>query len=139
MRGAYVPAVTLVVAWVNSQTDWLVGPGHPLSGGASRRRRRSPGQGAYAHLMLIQSGRDPSEAPIHAAVLSASIYGATEANAEAAAVAYANLLDSQQGEGANIGAAQLLVIDGITGPLESPDGDEARYLVDATFHLTPLA
>jgi hypothetical protein len=139
LQGAYLPAETLIVAWINAQ-GWLVGAGNPLPLGAIRanRRRRSPGQGAYAAISLIASSRDPSEAPIHAAVLSASVYGMTDENAEAAAVAYANLLDQTDGQPVNLGTATLLIADSITGPLYSPDGDEHRYLVDATCHLTPI-
>jgi hypothetical protein len=124
LQGAYLPAETLIVAWINAQ-GWLVGAGNPLPLGAIRanRRRRSPGQGAYAAISLIASSRDPSEAPIHA---------------EAAAVAYANLLDQTDGQPVNLGTATLLIADSITGPLYSPDGDEHRYLVDATCHLTPI-
>lgn len=137
---AFVDAVAATIEWVNTQPD-LVGAGSPLQGGAHRWRERSPGQGAYALIVYAGGGRAESEAPIHEARISASIYAGSEPAARVAAVAYANLLDQVEYLTPITlpeSGAVLLSVDSITGPLHQPDIGEERYIVDAVLHLTSI-
>lgn len=134
----FVDAEGAVAAWVNVQTDTLVGQDNPLAKGAHLHELRGASTVCYALLSLI--GGSPvlaAESPDHRARISASIYGPTKEAATAAAVAYANAVVALDGRAAAMGDATCLVVDpdSITGPLWSPDGAGPRLLVDCDFWL----
>jgi hypothetical protein len=131
----YADPLTAIIEWVNRSP--IVGRGKPLAGGASDERRRSPGQGAYVYLTWIATARDGSDGDLTLPVLSGSVYGMDERNARKAAVAYAQLIARLDGDPITSGGALVLCADQVTGPSWIPDGREPRYLVDATFSITP--
>ncbi len=136
-----VDAVEAVRAWINAQPT-LVGAGQPLPLGAHRWRERSPGQGAYAFLVLAGGGPDPTEAPIQQARVSASVYAGTLDAARTAAIALFNAYAATVWQPNPTvtwpdGSALLLAVDDITGPQQLPD-TEPGYLVDAVFTLQPI-
>ena len=135
---AYVDASGAFVALINGNAA-LVGAGKPLAGGADIKRRRSPGQGAYAHVTWIASPNEPSEAAIHNAVLSSAVCGMTDDNARRAAVALANYLRSLDGSPVSLPTegAVLLAVETVTGPSLLP-GNEFAYLVDALVNFEPI-
>lgn len=135
----YVAAVTLVRAWITSQTG-LVGPGKPITLGAFRQHPRSPGHGAYILLSRIgRAGDLVAEELIDSPRISASIYAGTDEAAELAAVAYANAVAALAGQPATVGAATFLLADDVVGPLLVDNHDSEReqwqYLVDASFYV----
>jgi hypothetical protein len=133
---AYVDALATCIELINRSP--IVGAGKPLAGGAVDTRPRSPGSGAVAFVTWIASPWEPSEAAIHNALLSCSVYGATDANARRGAIALANLLRGIDGDPIAFPAlgAQLDCVEQITGPSLLP-GNEYAYLVDALLNLTP--
>jgi hypothetical protein len=134
---AYVDALDVCIALINSSA--IVGADKPLAGGAVETRPRSPGSGAIAVVTWIASPWEPSEAAIHNAVLSCSVYGTTDANARRGAVALANLLRGIDGNPIPFPAlgAALDCVEQITGPSLLP-GNEYAYLVDAVCNLQPM-
>jgi hypothetical protein len=135
----YVPAVTIVLAWLNG-IETLTGPGRPIELGAFREHPRSPARGAYILLSRIgRAGDLIAEETLDSPRISASIYAGTDEAAETAAIAYANTVASLTGIPAAMGDAQCLVADDIVGPLAVDNHDSEReqyqYLVDASFYM----
>jgi len=126
--------------YINSLTDTLVGPGHPLTLGAHLHRLRSPARGCYAILTTVGTPVAlDEEGTIGAGRISASIYSATSReNAAIAAVEYANMLNSLTITTPVVGNVRLMTVDAITGPLYVPDVDEERYLVDCDLYVASL-
>jgi len=135
---AFVDAEAVVRDWVNGLQDDLVGTGRPLPLGAHLKRLRSPDHGAYLQLSLVTSDDEYSGGGATRARVSGAIRAATKGGAAAAAIAYANTLRRLYAGNTRVGAAVILVVDGITGPFYLPDGDEERYVVDADLYLAPL-
>lgn len=128
----------IVKNWINTRGD-LVGAGKPLVRGAFLNRQK--GAGTYAYIIVV--GTPPNltaETPIARARISATIYGATKQAANNAAVAYANVLESMNGNPEPMGDYKCLVVDNISGPLPLDEHlttrEEYRYLVDADFWIT---
>lgn len=139
---AFVDAESVVRAWLNSRTGTLVGVGNPLPLGVHLRALRSPDRGAYAIMERIGGFDDRGDAPIDTARLSFQVYASTKEAAAIAATALANELrtglDGTQRTVVVDGATRrILGVDSITGPSFYPDGDEARYVVDALILVTP--
>ncbi len=134
---AYVDALSVCINLINRSA--IVGAGKALAGGAVEKRPRSPGEGAVAHVTWIASPWESSEAAIHNALLSCSVYGATDANARRGAVALANLLRNLDGAPVLFPAlgAQLDCVEQVTGPSLLRGGEHA-YLVDALLNLSPI-
>lgn len=135
----YLPAVTIVRAWLNS-IDTLSGPGNPIARGAHRRHPRSPGQGAYVLLSRIgRAGDLVAEDLLDSPRISASIYAGTDEAAELAAVAYCNTVSSLTGAPAVMADARCLTADDVVGPLivdnHDSDREQWQYLVDASFYI----
>jgi hypothetical protein len=138
-----VDAEAAVKAWLNARLD-LVGQGRPIPLGAHLGRLRSPGRGAYAHLLRV--GGSPSltaESPVDRARVSATLYGTTKETACAAALAYATALERLDGIPTAMGPLVCATVDNITGPTALDDHESAReqyrYVVDADFYLIPAA
>jgi hypothetical protein len=136
---AYVLALAAVRAWVNTNTA-LVGPGRPLAQGAYLEPPRSPGAGAYALLSRVgRAGDLVAEETVDSPRITATILAGTLEAAEAAAVAYANAVDSLRGVRAQMGNVSCLVADNITGPLyidlHRSTQEQYQFLVDADFYL----
>lgn len=136
----FVDAEQVVRLWGNAQTTGLVGKTKPIQAGFFLTEPRSPST-THGILSRVGGGDDTGGLPIDEARISASFYGATKESASNAATAYANALRALDGtkvvvnvHGSNV---TMLVGDGITGPLWSPDNKLPRYLVDATILLTP--
>lgn len=139
----FVDAEGIVRDWVNSLTGTLVGPGKPLELGAWLNHPRSPYRGAYLYLTAGRADDDFMTGAASRNPVYGQVYGVTRKQAADAAVAYANTL--RQLYIANQSMPTVLApravcagVDFISGPLYSPDRDEERFLVDATFFLTPL-
>jgi hypothetical protein len=154
MTATVVDAEGALRAWINSLTTTLVGDGKPLAlglwlgdGPRETTRLRSPYRGAYGVLARVGGGpRMTDESPWDWPRISTSVYGVTRLQAHTAAIAYANTLATLDGAPVAVTwtppdalerVATLLVCQDITGPLWAPDGDEARYLVDAVIVATP--
>jgi hypothetical protein len=69
------------------------------------------------------------------AVISAQVYGPTRQSASDAAVAYCEALEPlHQGFRANTpSGVEIVGVESIDGPSWQPDGEDPRYVVDATF------
>jgi hypothetical protein len=134
---AYVDALAACRELINRSA--IVGKGKPLAGGAVEARPRSPGSGAVTVVTWIASAWEPSEGAIHNALVSCSVYGATDENARRAAVALANLFRGLDGDPIEFPAlgSRLDCVEQVTGPSQLP-GNEFAYLVDALLNLTTL-
>lgn len=136
----FVDASGTLRAWLNTLTTDLVGPGKPLALGVHFNRLRSPARGAYALLSQVGTPEQLTEETLTCqSRISASIYGMTKASAALAAKAYANALLQITTIKPVVGGVQIHTVDGISGPLEIPDGDEIRFLVDADVFFTATA
>lgn len=136
---AYILALPAVRAWVNSNTA-LTGAGQPLALGAYLEPPRSPGAGAYALLSRVgRAGDLVAEETVDSPRITATILAGTLEAAEAAAVAYANAVDSLRGARVAMGDVACLVADNITGPLyidlHRSTQEQYQFLVDADFYL----
>lgn len=122
--------------WVNGPSG-LTGAGQPLPKGAQLHRLKSPYKGAYVLLAVLGGAADLSpERPAHRARVSGQVYGVSKEGAAAAAVAYANALDTLlRGVPVTVAPAVVLFACDVAGPAYAPDVDEERYLVDADFYL----
>jgi hypothetical protein len=132
----FLYAEDVIRAWLATQTGSLVGQGRPVPLGAHLKRLRSPYRGAYLLLSRVGGGPDPGEVNVDQARLSAAAYAMTARGAAAAAAAYANLLVSIAAP-VPLSGGRLLAVTDLSGPLDLPDGDEERYVVDGLFHIQP--
>lgn len=132
----YLDGAGAVRDWVNSLTATLVGEGRPLQLGASLKLRDGAATVPYGFLLELPGGLwGGAEHPSMSANLSMQCYGPTKQSACDAAVAYAEalvpLLNGQRVELAS--GATIVGVADITGPTWEPDGNDPRYIVDATY------
>lgn len=140
----YADAEGCVRAWINANATLCGGTNPPLARGAHLKRQDSV-RATYAHLLLISTSTGmTAEVPIQMARISATIYGGKKDTGERGARAYANEL-AALGTGGKfplaMGDATCQCVDMITGPFAPDDfegsHEQYRYVVDATFYLTP--
>jgi hypothetical protein len=140
MPRTYVPAVSVMKAWINSRTDTLVGIGNPLQKGAYPIQLSGAADACYAYLSALPASQaGGAENPDMAARLSAQVYGPSGKAVEDAAVALADEIATElAGRWADVAGARIYVGDDISGPSDQPDFDLPRYVVDFSVVLTPL-
>lgn len=138
-----IPGQTVLRAWINSKSS-LVGPGHPLPGGAYLRQQASPATGAYAVVHTtgkpgdVTAEADPALATVSLAFL---VYSPAEEASEAAAKALATEIELLSGSPQPAGDSgyQVLVSDNLRGPLNVPQpadsGEPYCFQVMADFTL----
>jgi hypothetical protein len=129
-------------AWVNT-CPGLAGPGNPLAGGAFLGAQvRSPANGAYAvgsRLSQAVPAVVAEDDLVDTARISAMVYAGTVAEAETAAVAYANAIRGLRGSPVPMGDTGVwcLAHDNLSGPQfvaqPSAGGEEFSFEVAADF------
>lgn len=140
----YVDAEGCVRDWINANANLTAGTDPPLARGAHLKRLDSV-RSTYAHLLLVSTTNGvTAETPIAMARISATIYGGKKDTGERGARAYANELAALATGGKfplTMGSATCQCVDMITGPFAPDDfegsHEQYRYVVDATFYLTP--
>lgn len=142
----FVDCEAVAVAWINSRTATLVGPGRPLPKGAYLKELDGPPPTPYVYVSNPVPGGHAfgEEQPDHVAPLSLQVYGPTKQSAADGAVALANELQALSGVPARVVLARgetvdVLVVDDVSGPAWAPiapGAEVSRYVITADWYLS---
>lgn len=136
MTGPLTDAEQAVREWVKTSSG-IAGPGLPLTNGAHIGHISSPATATVAELARVGGGPDGS-GYLDQPRISAQVYGPTREVAFAAAQSFGNALAGLAERPATLaGIGKIFAAFGIT-ILWAPDGNRARYLVDAELQIAAL-